>query len=126
MVISLTNDEFTKVEVDGERIVARAGARLKTIVTVAARHQLSGLEFMEGIPGSLGGALRMNAGAMGKQTFDVVEWVRYISYAGDIYDAEAKKSARDVSELPGVSQPHRVVGDPARDEGGAKDDRRAG
>ncbi len=45
---------------------------------------------MEGIPGSLGGALRMNAGAMGKQTFDVVDWVRYISYAGDMYDAEAK------------------------------------
>ncbi len=90
VVISLTNDEFSRVEVDGERILARAGARLKTIVTVAARHELGGLEFMEGIPGSLGGALRMNAGAMGKQTFDVVEWIRYISYAGDIYDAEAK------------------------------------
>ena len=90
VVISLTNDEFSKVEVDGERILARAGARLKTIVTVAARHELGGLEFMEGIPGSLGGALRMNAGAMGKQTFDVVEWIRYISYAGDVYDAEAK------------------------------------
>jgi UDP-N-acetylenolpyruvoylglucosamine reductase len=90
VVISLTNDEFSKVEVDGEQILARAGARLKTIVAVAARHELGGLEFMEGIPGSLGGALRMNAGAMGKQTFDVVEWIRYISYAGDIYDAEAK------------------------------------
>jgi UDP-N-acetylmuramate--L-alanine ligase/UDP-N-acetylenolpyruvoylglucosamine reductase len=90
VVISLSNDEFTKVEVDGERLIARAGARLKAIVGVAARHQLSGLEFMEGIPGSLGGALRMNAGAMGRQTFDVVEWVRYISYAGDTYDAEAK------------------------------------
>ena len=90
VVISLANDEFTKVEVDGERLVARAGAKLKTIVAVAARNQLSGLEFMEGIPGSLGGALRMNAGAMGKQMFDVVEWVRYISYAGDTYDAEAR------------------------------------
>jgi UDP-N-acetylmuramate--L-alanine ligase/UDP-N-acetylenolpyruvoylglucosamine reductase len=90
VVISLSNDEFTRIEVDGERLVARAGARLKAIVAVAARHQLSGLEFMEGIPGSLGGALRMNAGAMGRQTFDVVEWVRYISYAGDTYDAEAK------------------------------------
>jgi UDP-N-acetylmuramate--alanine ligase len=90
VVISLTNDEFSKVEVDGEQILARAGARLKTIVAVAARHELGGLEFMEGIPGSLGGALRMNAGAMGRQTFDVVEWVRYIGYSGDIYDAGAK------------------------------------
>ena len=90
VVIGLTNEEFSKVEVDGERVLARAGARLKTIVTVAARHGLGGLEFMEGIPGSLGGALRMNAGAMGKQTFDIVDWVRYISYSGDIYDTEAK------------------------------------
>jgi len=90
VVIGLTNDEFSKIEVDGEQILARAGARLKTIVSTAAKNGLAGLEFMEGIPGSLGGALRMNAGAMGKQTFDVVEWVRYISYSGDVYDAEAK------------------------------------
>ncbi len=90
VVISLSNDEFARIEVDAERLIAGAGARLKAIVGMAARHQLSGLEFMEGIPGSLGGALRMNAGAMGRQTFDVVDWVRYISYAGDLYDAEAK------------------------------------
>lgn len=90
VVISLTNDEFSKIEVDDEQILARAGARLKTIVSVATRHELGGLEFMEGIPGSLGGALRMNAGAMGKQIFDVVDWVRYIGYSGDIYDTEAK------------------------------------
>ena len=90
MVVSLCHEEFSKVEVDDERIIACAGARLKTIVTAAARHGLGGLEFMEGIPGSLGGALRMNAGAMGKQTFDVLEWVRYISYGGDVYDADAK------------------------------------
>ena len=91
VVISLNNEEFSKIEVDGERILARAGARLKTIVTLAAKHNLGGLEFMEGIPGSLGGALRMNAGAMGRQTFDVVDWVRYIGYSGDIYDTEAKR-----------------------------------
>jgi UDP-N-acetylmuramate--L-alanine ligase/UDP-N-acetylenolpyruvoylglucosamine reductase len=91
VVISLTNEEFSKIEVDGERILARAGARLKTIVTAATKHNLGGLEFMEGIPGSLGGALRMNAGAMGRQTFDIVDWVRYIGYSGDIYDTEAKQ-----------------------------------
>jgi UDP-N-acetylenolpyruvoylglucosamine reductase len=90
VVISLNHEEFSKIEVDGERILARAGARLKSIVTLATKHNLGGLEFMEGIPGSLGGALRMNAGAMGRQTFDVVDWVRYISYSGDIYDTEAK------------------------------------
>jgi UDP-N-acetylmuramate--L-alanine ligase/UDP-N-acetylenolpyruvoylglucosamine reductase len=90
VVISLCHEDFSKVQVDGDQVIACAGARLKTIVAVAAKHEIGGLEFMEGIPGSLGGALRMNAGAMGRQTFDVVEWVRYISYSGNIYDAEAK------------------------------------
>jgi len=90
VVVQLSSEEFTKVTVEGERLLARAGARLKSIVTMAKRHELGGFEFLEGIPGSLGGALRMNAGAMGRQTFDIVEWVRYVSFAGEIYDAEAK------------------------------------
>jgi UDP-N-acetylenolpyruvoylglucosamine reductase len=90
VVIQLSSEEFSKVEVDGERLIARCGARLKNIVNLAKRHELGGLEFLEGIPGSLGGALRMNAGAMGRQTFDVVEWLRYVSYSGEIYDADAK------------------------------------
>jgi UDP-N-acetylenolpyruvoylglucosamine reductase len=91
VVVHLASPEFSKVEVDGESVIARGGARLKGIVTVAKHHELGGLEFLEGIPGSVGGALRMNAGAMGKQTFDVVEWVRYVSFAGEIYDADAKR-----------------------------------
>lgn len=90
VVIHLCSDEFSKIEVDGDRLIVRGGARLRSICNAAKKHELGGLEFLEGIPGSLGGALRMNAGAMGKQTFDVVDWVRYVSYAGEIYDAEAK------------------------------------
>jgi UDP-N-acetylmuramate--alanine ligase len=90
VVVHLSSEEFSKVEVQGERVIARGGARLKTVVAAAKRHALGGFEFLEGIPGSLGGALRMNAGAMGRQTFDLVEWIRYVSYAGEIYDAEAK------------------------------------
>jgi len=89
VVVQLAGPEFTKVEVDGVRLLARGGARLRSIVNLAKEHELGGLEFLEGIPGSLGGALRMNAGAMGKQTFDVVEWVRYVSLTGEIYDAAA-------------------------------------
>jgi len=87
VVVQLTGEEFSKVERDGERLIARGGARLRSIVNLAKEHELGGLEFLEGIPGSLGGALRMNAGAMGQQTFDVVEWVRYVSRTGEVYDA---------------------------------------
>ena len=90
VVVHLEGAEFTKIEVTGERILARGGARLKAIVNEAKKAEIGGLEFLHGIPGSLGGALRMNAGAMGKQTFEVVEWVRYVSFTGEIYDAEAK------------------------------------
>jgi UDP-N-acetylenolpyruvoylglucosamine reductase len=47
---------------------------------------LSGVEFLEGIPGSVGGALRMNAGAMGGATFDAVESVRFMDHAGKIHE----------------------------------------
>jgi UDP-N-acetylenolpyruvoylglucosamine reductase len=46
---------------------------------------------MEGIPGSLGGALRMNAGAMGRATFDVVESVRYLTMGGEVVDARREQ-----------------------------------
>jgi UDP-N-acetylmuramate--alanine ligase len=90
VVVHLSRSEFSKIEVDGEYLIVCGGARLRSIVNTARKHQLGGLEFLEGIPGSLGGALRMNAGAMGKQTLDVVGSVRYVSCAGEVYDAEAR------------------------------------
>lgn len=56
-----------------EGIYAQAGARLSEIVSLAADHGLAGLEFCAGIPGSVGGALKMNAGAYGREMKDVVE-----------------------------------------------------
>ncbi len=59
----------------------------------ARRHGLSGLEFLEGIPGSVGGALRMNAGAMGGATFDVVESVRLMDFDGNVRELSREKMA---------------------------------
>ena len=59
-------------------------ARLQEICRVACQNGLQGFEFLEGIPGTLGGALRMNAGAMGWETFDLVEWVRFLLPDGSI------------------------------------------
>lgn len=82
--IHLSGVAFRRIEVEGDRLVAGAGARLKDIVFRAKKAGLGGLEFLEGIPGNLGGALRMNAGAMGKEIFDVVESVRYVTRSGDV------------------------------------------
>jgi UDP-N-acetylenolpyruvoylglucosamine reductase len=76
VVICLVHASFSRIEVDGERLRCGAGAKLKNVAVEAKRNGLSGVEFLEGIPGSVGGALRMNAGAMGGVTFDVVESVR--------------------------------------------------
>ena len=61
-----------------------AGAKLKNVAVEARRNSLSGVEFLEGIPGSVGGALRMNAGAMGGATFDAIELVRVMDFDGGI------------------------------------------
>jgi UDP-N-acetylenolpyruvoylglucosamine reductase len=63
---------------------AGAGLRLQTLCGFARGAGLAGFEFLEGIPGSVGGALRMNAGAMGGWMFDVVEEVRLMTLAGEV------------------------------------------
>jgi UDP-N-acetylenolpyruvoylglucosamine reductase len=84
VVICLAHRYFSRIEIEGQRLRCGAGAKVKTIAVEAKRHDLAGLEFVEGIPGSLGGALRMNAGAMGGAIFDVVEMVRLMDFAGNI------------------------------------------
>ena len=84
VTIGLAAAHFGQVEVVGDRLHCGAGARLKNVAVEAKRAGLSGLEFLEGIPGSVGGALRMNAGAMGSATFDVVESVRTMDFGGKI------------------------------------------
>jgi UDP-N-acetylenolpyruvoylglucosamine reductase len=89
VVICLAQPHFGKVEIVGERLHCGAGAKLKNVSVEAKRSGLSGVEFLEGIPGSVGGALRMNAGAMGSATFDVVESLRFMNYAGEIHERAA-------------------------------------
>ena len=84
VVICLSHPDFAKIESASERLRCGAGAKLKTVAVEARRHGLCGMEFFEGIPGSVGGALRMNAGAMGAATFDVVESVRLVDFDGNV------------------------------------------
>ena len=85
LVITLAHEHWQRFELrpDG-RIWAGAGLRLKNLCGLASRAGLVGFEFLEGIPGSVGGALRMNAGAMGGWIFDVVEEVEIMTPAGEV------------------------------------------
>lgn len=83
-VIHPSKGEFDEVTVDGNLLTAGAGTRLKKIASAARTAGVGGFEWMEGIPGNLGGAIRMNAGAMGIETFDQIVSVRFIDTDGSI------------------------------------------
>jgi UDP-N-acetylenolpyruvoylglucosamine reductase len=68
-----------------------AGVKLKAVSVEAKRHGLAGLEFLEGIPGSVGGALRMNAGAMGGAIFDLVRGVRLMDFNGAVREVKPQE-----------------------------------
>jgi UDP-N-acetylenolpyruvoylglucosamine reductase len=77
--------DFDKIDISGNEITAGAGAKLKEVAYAGKNAGLGGLEWMEGIPGTVGGGLRMNAGAMGAQTFESVVRVRYLDGNGDAH-----------------------------------------
>ncbi len=89
LVICLAHPFFSRIEVSGYRIQCGAGAKLKQVSLDAKKENLTGLEFLEGIPGTVGGALRMNAGAMGGWMFDVVESIRFMDRDGFVSELEA-------------------------------------
>ncbi len=81
-VVSLAKmDEIT---IDGETVTAKAGASLTALCVAVANEGLSGLEFAYGIPGSVGGALYMNAGAYGGEMADVVFAAQFITQNGEV------------------------------------------
>jgi len=86
LCVHLGRPYFSRIEVEGDTVTVGAGARLKAIVAEARKHDLGGFEFMEGIPGNLGGALRMNAGAMQGWTMEVVDSVRSIDVLGHVQE----------------------------------------
>jgi UDP-N-acetylmuramate--L-alanine ligase/UDP-N-acetylenolpyruvoylglucosamine reductase len=83
VVVHPWGGDFGKIEINDCEITAGAGVRLREIAYAARGANLGGLEWMEGIPGAIGGGLRMNAGAMGAQTFENVTRVRYLDTEGN-------------------------------------------
>lgn len=77
-VVLLIGSDFSSVRVDGDIIECKAGASLSAVCQVALENGLQGLEFAYGIPGSVGGAVYMNAGAYGGEMKDVIISCKYI------------------------------------------------
>lgn len=71
-LVIMMGNKFSEVRADGEYIYAEAGAKLSKIARCALAHSLTGFEFAAGIPGSIGGAVYMNAGAYGGEMANII------------------------------------------------------
>ena len=92
-----------QVYAEGNMGYAQAGVSLARAAQEAAHASLSGLEFASGIPGTVGGAVVMNAGAYGGEMKDVVKWARILDRDGEIHRLETEELA--------LSYRHSVVPD---------------
>ncbi|MFC3931578.1 UDP-N-acetylmuramate dehydrogenase [Streptococcus dentapri] len=86
-------DKLSTVTVNGYTIEAEAGANLIETTKVAEFHSLTGFEFAAGIPGSIGGAVFMNAGAYGGEISHILTSAQILSKEGDVYTVDAHDMA---------------------------------
>ncbi len=89
-VILHVGNGFSEITVEGEKIIAKAGAALVKVSKIAQENSLTGLEFAAGIPGTVGGGVVMNAGAYDGEMAQVVSCVKAISPKGEIIELENK------------------------------------
>jgi len=84
---------FSKIEFDGNRIICGAGVKLADLVKVTSEHILTGTEFLYGIPGTFGGAIKNNAGAFSHSIGEIIESVSgiQINSGFEIHDLELNK-----------------------------------
>lgn len=87
-VVIRLDGAFGGVRVDGRRITAGSSALLSQVARAACENSLCGLEFASGIPGSVGGGVRMNAGAYGGEMAQVVRTVRIMYKDGSIMELD--------------------------------------
>ncbi len=89
-VVIEINNRINGIDVIGEEIVADAGAKLSSVAIAAYENDLAGFEFAHGIPGNVGGAVMMNAGAYGGEMKDVIKWVKVLNNENQIETIDAK------------------------------------
>ncbi|MGI8432629.1 MAG: UDP-N-acetylmuramate dehydrogenase, partial [Chthoniobacterales bacterium] len=104
VVVHPSGGDFGKVATTGLEISAGVGAKLKQIAYAGKAEGIGGFEWMEGIPGEVGGGLKMNAGAMGVQTFDQVVRVRYLDRAGVPHEKTPAEMEVHYRHVPSLEQ----------------------
>lgn len=87
-VILQIGDRFNRIQIDGDRMEVQSGTLLSTAAKHAQEAGLTGLEFAAGIPGTVGGAIVMNAGAYDGEMKQIVERVRVLSDEGEILELD--------------------------------------
>jgi len=87
-VILHLGDRFARIQVENETVTAQAGALLSAVAKTAAKSGLTGLEFASGIPGTIGGAMVMNAGAYDGEMKQVVTQVTLMTEEGEILESD--------------------------------------
>jgi UDP-N-acetylmuramate dehydrogenase len=96
---------FNDILVDGDGVIAGAACLDITVAEVAAAAGLTGLEFLSGIPGSIGGAVAMNAGAYGGEIAQVLDWAEIVTRSGEMLRLNAADLALDYrrsNQAPGA------------------------
>lgn len=84
VVVNLT--KFNNIKVDGMLISCDAGAKMNDVSSVSYENSLTGFECFSGIPGTIGGAVTMNAGAYGGEISSVINKVKVMNSVGDIFE----------------------------------------
>lgn len=95
-VIHPVTGVFDAISMHGKHIVAGAGVKLKKLAAFAAQHNISGFEWMDGIPGCVGGSLRMNAGCMGGDMWSIFRSAIALNEDGELveFDKDTMQEAQ--------------------------------
>lgn len=85
-VVIKLGKNFSEIKFDGDKVIAQSGALLSTVAKKSFKHSLTGMEEISGIPGSIGGAIMMNAGAYGGEISFVTSRVRCLDKKGEVLE----------------------------------------
>ncbi len=100
VVVHLARGDFLELTAEGLEIHAGAGVKLKQIATAARNAGIGGFEWMEGVPGGVGGSLRMNAGAMGAEMFQRVVSVDVVNPRGEFETLSPEQMQIEYRHVP--------------------------